>query len=285
MTTTPEPNLPPPEAFVAIQTMLDPVTVPIMVRYDGRIGPHATGLLFACGEHHFLITARHAVTDANRATADLLVPSDSQPDKAFVLPGKFFFSEDSRLDVAAIQIPVSFQEHFSRHRWARLTEFAATWPRSGIYCASFGILTSESETWAITDYKPPARLQRCIFLSTVTELSNLPEEWLPELHIAALGDLVGAREFDGGYRPLPASIKGLSGSPVAAFGADPYMTGFSPLPLRIIGFQSSVVPFNDGTGERVAKIVHWAAAIGMIASLFPTVREISQHYGLFRNKQ
>jgi hypothetical protein len=252
----------PQSSIDAIGQMMSEVAVPIVANDHGRVAHHATGMLFEFGDTRFLVTARHAYLEARKHRASLLVPSDCVPHKAYRLPGKFLYLEETALDLdlAVIPIPVDFQKHFNAHRWVKTTDFVCDTLRPGTFCGVWGHFANDSHPWPAsgTDFskpQPPAG-RHGVYVSQIVELYRQPENWNSVCHISAIGDILWA-SYRGKTTKKPSSIIGFSGAPVAVFQGSPYDPNFSPYPLSIVGFQSAVIPLDDPNKHQTLKIISW----------------------------
>jgi len=140
----------------------------------------------------------------------------------------------------------------------------------------YSVLCKDTAAWDQCVTKSDLRLRYNIFISRTTDAPYQNETVDDALHFLMTADNATTTTKDSRGQTVNTpteSFVGFSGTPVFAINDDPRDAAWTPHDWKVIGIQSMWIPFNEPK-QYALRVVRIDAVIELIASFFPSVREL-----------
>lgn len=269
----------PPHVIKTVSSRLEPFTATICVAYDGQVGPHGSGVFFAVGENHFLVTAGHVAIEAAKANgATLYLPSDSSPGTAFALGGNFACLNSDELDIGVYRFDERERTELSARQFARMSDIHPAPASHAGAVAIAGLLARESVTWSASDLQPSGRVASTVFFTDIAAKQDYPQSLNSDLNLCYKADLLWAADGETQIGP-PDTLKGLSGGGAWALSGDLWEDGWQYRTPLLCGIQSSVIHSAQKGNPKYCRVIKWSAVFEFLKQTYPSVAEVAKSCG------
>jgi hypothetical protein len=135
-----------------------------------------------------------------------------------------------------------------------------------------GVLAHESDLWNAADPRPPGQVISAVFVTERAPDNEIPDSINPALHDCCKADFLWAVDV-GGERPIPESLRGMSGGAAWSLPGDPWEHGWTLRSPALCGIQSSVITTGGRGRHAYCRIIKWRAVIEFLKACYPVVAE------------
>lgn len=244
-------DLIPHKNFLRVEKICDPIAVPISANRGHQFQHYGMGMLFKIDSDVFLVTCRHVIANAANDGLELWV-RDAAKAKLRRISAEFFVCSSPKVDIAVAQLSRELAKTLNANRFVTQGDLCHSHQPLGIPCVMHGILSDLSARWDANVKTTDVRLKPASFVGRTTGSTGLSTAVDDEVHFL----LYASNRFTANVSKekmelatLNASFGGLSGTPIVAVDGAPFKKNWNPVDTKIIGFQSSVVQFEQNLGH------------------------------------